>query len=356
MNIYNFFKKFIFLFEPETAHNLAILFLKNFPDAYSQKHYLNLSQNIFGVDFKSPVGMSAGFDKNAEIFSNLYQFGFGFVEVGTVTKNPQKGNEKPRLFRLEEDLAIINRLGFNNVGSEKFLKNITRLSQNHRKSSVFGINIGKNIDSVDAVLDYILLLEKFYEFANYIVINVSSPNTKNLRDLQKKEHLEVLLKAILDKKNELKIKLKLDTPILLKVAPDLTLNEQEEIAKIAVENKINGLIISNTTTDRNTSLKNKNAREIGGISGKPLFEKSNLVLKNFYKLTKGALTLVGSGGIFSANDAYTKIKLGASLVQIYSCLAYQGFAVVSEINKNLSEMVKKDGFKNISEAIGVENI
>lgn len=355
MNFYQIFRPLIFKLDAETAHNLAINFLKYFPNLATiftiNKQYKNLQQKLFGLDFKSPIGMAAGFDKNAEAIKALQQFGFGFVEVGTVTPKAQAGNDKPRLFRLAEDKAIINRLGFNNKGAEVFAKNL----QNNPHKNILGINIGKNKDTENAVSDYILLLEKFYEAASYITINISSPNTKNLRDLQKEDQLDLFLSALISKKNELEKLHNKKTPIWLKVAPDLTLEEQKTIAQIALKNKIDALIISNTTISRPENLKSKNAQESGGLSGKPLFVKSNEVLKNFYNFTEGKIALVAVGGISNAQDVYTKIKCGASLVQIYSSLIYQGFGSVEKITKELSYLVEKDGLENISQARGKIN-
>jgi dihydroorotate dehydrogenase len=370
MNFYQIFRPLIFKLNAETAHNLAINFLKYFPNLATSctlnKQYKNLQQNLWSLDFTSPIGMAAGFDKNAETVKALQQFGFGFVEVGTVTPKPQKGNDKPRLFRLLEDEAIINRLGFNNKGSEVFAKNIENLFYAHKAcgnsceatngghEKILGINIGKNKDTENAISDYILLLEKFYKAASYITVNISSPNTKNLRDLQKEDQLDSFLSALINKKTELEKTHNKKTPIWLKVAPDLTLDEQKTIAEIALKNKIDALIISNTTIDRPQNLKSKNTAESGGLSGKPLFTKSNEVLKNFYKFTEAKIPLIGVGGVSSAQDVYTKIKCGASLVQIYSSLIYQGFGAIEKITKELSALVEKDGFSNISQARGMD--
>lgn len=372
MNFYQIFRPLIFKLDAETAHNLAINFLKYLPNLATSctlnKQYKNLHQTLWNLDFSSPIGMAAGFDKNAETVKALQQFGFGFVEVGTVTPKPQSGNDKPRLFRLQEDEAIINRLGFNNKGAEVFARNIENLfytnsrkacaSMNGERSNggdkILGINIGKNKDTENAISDYILLLEKFYQNASYITINISSPNTKNLRDLQKEDQLDLFLSSLMGKKNELEKIHNKQTPIWLKVAPDLSLDEQKTIAEIALKNKIDALIISNTTIGRPENLRSKNSTEQGGLSGKPLLEKSNEVLRNFYNLTHGQIALVGVGGVSSAQDVYNKIKCGASLVQIYSSLIYQGFGAVEKITKELSELVEKDGLENISQARGMK--
>lgn len=363
MNFYKIVKPLIFKLDAEKAHNLAISFLKYFPNLATlfvvNKKYENLVQNVCGLEFKSPVGMAAGFDKNAEIVSALHRFGFGFIEAGTVTPKAQVGNDKPRIFRLKEDEAIINRLGFNNKGFGFFTNNVARIKVNKAfqasQNLILGINIGKNKDSENAITDYLFLLEKFYAKASYITLNISSPNTKNLRDLQNEDQLDLFLSAIIDKKNALKSAANIETPIFLKIAPDLTLDEQKTIAAAILKNKIDAIIISNTTISRPKNLLNKNLHEQGGLSGKPLFALSNEVLRNFYQLTKGQIPLIGVGGVVSAKDAYVKIKLGASLVQIYSSFIYQGFGTVERINRELSELVKKDGFENISQAIGADN-
>jgi len=354
MSLYQFFRPLVFKIEPENAHNLAINFLKSCPRAASllslSRDYDNLQQKLWNIDFTNPIGMAAGFDKNAETALTLEKFGFGFVEVGTVTPKPQVGNDKPRIFRLEKDRAIINRLGFNNLGADVFAKNISKINQ--QIQIPLGINIGKNKDTQEALDDYLPLLERFYEQATYITVNISSPNTKNLRDLQNENYLDGFLAAIMQKKNELKNSSKKDRPVLLKVAPDLSLQEQEKIAEIVLKNQVDGMIISNTTIDRELNLKSPQVNETGGLSGAPLFKKSNEVLKNFYKFTEGKIPLIGVGGIASAEDVYEKIKCGASLVQIYSAFIYEGFGLVEKIKKDLSLKLQEDGIQNISQIIG----
>lgn len=362
MNIYKIFRPLVFRLNPEKAHDLAVNFLRFFPNFINlftlNKDYQNLEINLWGKKLSNPIGMAAGFDKNAQIALSLAKFGFGFIEVGTVTPKPQIGNEKPRIFRLQEDLAIINRLGFNNLGAEIFDRNIDNIRKKAKEKLILGLNIGKNKDSKDAVLDYITLLERFYNKASYITINISSPNTKNLRNLQKKEKLEEFLTEILRKKNELAKIFKKNVPVLLKIAPDLEKEELKNIAQTITKGsefgKIDGVIIGNTTISRDFRLKSINANQTGGLSGKPLFVKSNAILKQFYILTEGKIPLIGVGGIFSARDAYDKIKNGASLVQIYSSFIYQGFGVVEKIKKDLSYLVEEDGFENISQAVGCE--
>lgn len=353
MSIYKIFRPFIFLLPAEKAHNLAIKFIKFFPRTTNllscSREYDSLKIELLDLEFKNPVGMAAGFDKNAEIFDNLKDFGFGFVEVGTVTPKPQLGNPKPRIFRLAKDKAIINRLGFNNLGSDYFEENINR-----RKVSdlILGINVGKNKDTQDPISDYLDLIQRFYRQANYLVINISSPNTKNLRDIQNKENLDEFLFQIVSLKEKLREEYGKNTPILLKVAPDLDEERQKNISEIVLKNKIDGIIISNTTIDRDLNLMDENKTQEGGLSGKPLFKKSNEVLKNIYQYTNKKVPIIAVGGISSAEDAYEKIKNGASLVQIYSAFIYEGFSLVEKIKKELNDMVAKDGYKNISQAIG----
>lgn len=353
MSIYKILRPIIFFLSPEKAHNLAINYLRFFPRTASLlscvREYDSLKSNVFGLDFKNPIGMAAGFDKNAEVFDSLKEFGFGFIEAGTVTPKAQAGNPKPRIFRLKEDKAIINRLGFNNLGADNFEKNI-----NLRKSNdlILGINIGKNKDTQDDFADYSDLLKRFYEKASYITINISSPNTKNLRNIQSKDNLNKFLSNVLLLKSE--INKDKNTPILLKIAPDLSDEELKDIAEVVLKNKIDGVIISNTTIDRNLNLKSSNQKEQGGLSGKPLFDKSNEVLKKFYQYSNKEVPIIAVGGISSAEDVYEKIKNGASLVQIYSAFIYEGFSLVEKIKKDLDVILQENGHKNISEAIGID--
>lgn len=356
MNYYSILKPILFLLNPETAHKIAVKAIQlDLAPKPKTKEYFSLKTKVFGIDFSNPIGMAAGFDKNAEIFANLFDYGFGFVESGTVTPIAQIGNPKPRIFRLEEDRAIINRLGFNNQGSKTVLENIIHHQTNLGKKpikGVFGINFGKNKDTKQALDDYLPLIEKFYGLTSYITINISSPNTKNLRNLQKAKELDMFLLAIQKKKQEMEQLKKIKVPILIKIAPDLEESEQEDIGELSLKHQIDGLIISNTTVKRQKNLQSQYRNEIGGLSGKPLFESSNQVLSNIYKLTKGNIPLIGVGGISSAKDVYQKFQCGASLVQIYSGLIYEGFGLIEEIKKQLDEMLKADGLKNISELTG----
>ena len=353
MNYYQILKPFLFTLDAETAHNLAIKILQyNLLPKPRVKEYPILKNNLWDIDFNNPVGMAAGFDKNAQIFTSLFDFGFGFVECGTVTPKPQAGNPKPRIFRLEEDEAIINRLGFNNKGLDHFKNNI----KNYKiKRQIVGINIGKNKDTVQAIDDYLLLLEQLYELSSYITVNISSPNTENLRDLQHANQLQQFLSQIMLKKQQLLKNTGENRPLLLKIAPDLTKKQQQQIAEIALQQQIDGLIISNTTIGNREKLISKYKNQNGGLSGKVLFKDSTLILKNIYNLTEGKIPLIGVGGIAGAKDAYKKIKAGASLIQIYSAFIYQSFGLVESIKEQLAALIAKDGFENISQAIGVNS-
>ncbi len=352
MNFYkNFIRPILFQFDAEKSHNLAIFCLKNNLLKYPKiKNYDSLKINICNIDFDNPISMVMGFDKNVMIISNLFKFGFGSIECGTVTPKLQIGNSKPRILRLEQDQAIINRLGFNNIGINKFLKNL----QKQKITKAFGINIGKNKDQKDSALDYLNLLDLTYGLSPYIAINISSPNTKDLRNIQKKSELDIFLQKIMAKKSELAKKTAKDIPIFLKIAPDLDDNELQDIANSVLKNKIDAVIISNSTLVRK-GLKSKNQKEVGGLTGKPLFDISNEILSKFYQLTEGKIPLIVAGGVFSADDAYEKIKRGASMVQIYSAFIYEGFSLVEKIKKDLDLLLKKDVFNNISEAIGKNN-
>jgi dihydroorotate dehydrogenase len=353
MNFYTLIKPLLFKLKPETAHDLSIFALKyNLLPKGTVKNYKILRNEVFNINFNNPIGLAAGYDKNAQIFNNLDNFGFGFVECGTVTPKAQSGNVKPRLFRLEEDGAIINRMGFNNKGADSFLNNI---KNKKNLEQIVGINIGKNKNTTDESKDYLICLKKFYSVASYITINISSPNTKNLRDIQKAPKLKIFLEKILDEKVVLAKKFNKNVPILLKVAPDLSSVEINEIADVLMKVKIDGVIISNTTIGNKELLISQFKTESGGLSGRPLLSKSNEVLKLFYTATNGQIPIIGVGGISSTKDAYEKIKLGASLVQVYSSLIYEGFCLVEKMKKEMAILLKKDGFDNVSQAIGSAN-
>ena len=351
MNYYKILRPLIYSFSAETAHNMAIFVLKN---KFLPKQCIGSSDSlkidVFGLHFENPVGIAAGFDKNGDAIEGLFQQGFGFVEVGTVTPNPQDGNAKPRLFRLVDDEAVINRFGFNNKGADYFVNNL----KNAKSSGVLGANIGKNKTSESAVEDYLLMMNKVYGLSDYITINISSPNTPGLRDLQQKDELEGFLSDILKEKEKLIKKTGKIIPLLLKLAPDTGEKQREDIADIVVKQKIDGLIISNTTIGERDTLKSAHANETGGLSGRPLMDMSTQMVMEMYKLTNGDVPIIGVGGISSAEDAYKKIKAGASLVQVYSALVYKGFNLVKDINSGLEQLLKKDGFSSVFEAVGVD--
>ena len=331
---------------PETSHKLTIQALKVSKFIYQdQTEYNNLKIKINDLEFDNPIGIAAGFDKNGEVIDPLFNVGFGYAEIGTVTPKAQYGNQKPRVFRLDNDLAIINRLGFNNQGEDHFLKNVS-LS---KKERVLGINIGPNKDSVNFVDDYVHLYDKFHAHSDYITINVSSPNTKNLRDMQNFENLDLLLREITQLRNSLTKKM-----ILLKVDPDNTDQHYAMLINLVQKYKIDGIIATNTTVSRPETIKSTNKFEEGGLSGKPLGDLSDRVLKFIAKETKNELLLIGVGGISSARDIYKKIKLGASLVQLYTALTFNNLSFLSDVKFQLSELLKRDSFATISDAIGID--
>ena len=345
--MFNFFRPLVFKFSPEVAHSLAIKALKlnNFPINKIIKSEI-LQTNFCGKKLFTPVGVAAGFDKNAEVYNPLFNLGYGFVEVGTITPNPQYGNPKPRVFRLEEDEALINRLGFNNSGSEEIS---SRISVETKKGTL-GINIGPNKDSENRTEDYIYCFKKFYSLADYITVNISSPNTENLRDFHKQDELNFLIKKL---KNE-KIKLNSNIPIAVKVSPDLNDEQIEVVSNILLDQEIEIIIVSNTTDKNRDKLKNINKLEKGGLSGKPLNNVSNNAISKFYKLLGKKIKIIGVGGVDSGEAAFEKIIRGASLVQLYTGMVYKGPGIVSLISSELIDILQNKGFKNISEAVGTK--
>ena len=332
--------------DPEVAHNLTINALK-LPNPFieSNNDFSILSNDINGLIFKNPIGMAAGFDKNAEVINSLFNLGFGFTECGTVTPRPQFGNVKPRVFRLASDKAIINRLGFNNNGIEKFLTNMSKSNKN----GVLGANIGPNRDTENFVDDYINLYSQVVDYSDYVTVNVSSPNTKNLREIQEHESLNTLLSELAQLRENMKIQKK----IILKIDPDSTKQHYSMILNLVQKYKIDGIIATNTTISRPQDLRDEYKDEEGGISGQPLKELSNKVLSFLSKETNGELLLIGVGGISNAEDVYTKIKLGASLVQLYTALTFNGPQMINNIKKDLSYLLQNDGHKSISDAVGI---
>jgi len=344
--------KLLRLFPPETAHAITIKLLKsNFNLNRKQpKIYKSLNQTIKGINFKNPLGLAAGFDKNAEVINQMFAYGFGFIEVGTVTPKKQLGNEKPRVFRLVEDDAIINHLGFNNKGSEEILLNLKSFYARKNINEIIGINVGKNKSTQNDIDDYLYGIEKLGIYGDYITINISSPNTPGLRDLQLRGKIETLVKKIQKKQSEIE---QLEhKPIFIKISPDLDDEQLRDIALMSLANNVNGLIISNSTIQRPDTLISNFKNEVGGLSGKPIFLNSTILLKKMYSLTNGQITLIGVGGVSSGHECYEKIKAGASLVQLYTALIYKGPKIIDHILKELDELITIDGYKNISEAIG----
>lgn len=333
--------------DPETAHGLALKALKaGLVPAPGTLTSSRLKTNLAGLDLPNPLGLAAGFDKNADALHPLSKSGFGFVEVGAITPRAQPGNPKPRLFRLTEDKAAINRFGFNNQGMEAAARKLAA----RPKTGVIGLNLGANKDSDDRAADFAKVLATCGPYLDFATVNVSSPNTEKLRDLQGKAALSGLLEGVMDVRSGMDRKI----PVFLKIAPDLTDGELAEIADVAIESGISGIIATNTTLSRD-GLASPHRDEKGGLSGAPLFEKSTRVLAKLSKLTAGnALPLIGVGGVSNADQAYAKIKAGASAVQLYTALVFGGMGLVKEIVTGLDALLERDGFANVADAVGTE--
>jgi len=331
--MYRYIRSLLFLLNPELAHHISMKGLKLacFFGLIRGKNISSKPIMIMGLKFPNRVGLAAGLDKNAEYITPLSKLGFGFIEVGTVTPRSQPGNSKPRSFRLIKEEGIINRFGFNNVGIDQFIKNIKKA----KFKGVLGINIGKNFDTpIDrAVEDYLTCFRKAYRYAGYIAINISSPNTKNLRHLQSDKYLAILLKSLKDEQKILHKKFKKLVPFVVKVSPDNSSKQLDSIAKLLLKYKVNGVIATNTTIDRKSILNSKYSIEEGGLSGAPLNKKSTNVIKYLNKRLNGKIPIIGVGGIISANDGVEKIKNGASLIQIYTGLIFRGHGLVNELRK-----------------------
>jgi len=337
----------LFKVDPEKAHTLAIKSLKFnlIPNVFDEHKNDSIFQTkIFGKDLDNPIGMAAGFDKNAEVYNALFKLGFGFVEVGTITPLKQYGNPKPRVFRLVEDEALINRLGFNNHGAEIVKDRIKR----NKKLGLLGINIGPNKDSSDRLNDYLIGLKTFYDDADYITINISSPNTENLRTFHEGDKLQDLLKSIMEEKKNLNSNI----PIAVKVSPDISKDQVSQISEILLEHEIKAIIISNTSEATRDKLGNIQRHQKGGLSGKPIEEKSNILINEFYKLLKGKIKIIGVGGVDSGQSAYDKFIAGADFVQLYTGMVFNGPNIAGIIKKELKELLIRDGVKNYTEIIG----
>ena len=344
--MFSILRPFLFSLDPETAHDLAIKSLKLNPlpsKMFEVEDEQMLKIQVFGKNFPNPIGLAAGFDKSAEAYNSLLRLGFGFIEVGTVTPLEQYGNPKPRIFRLEEDKALINRLGFNNDGMEIIKERI----KSNSKSGLLGVNIGPNKDTKDQKNDFCLGLKSFFDIADYITINISSPNTEGLRDFHDQEKLKDLLIAL----NAIKKEKKTNIPLLLKISPDIKDNYISEIVEQATSNNISGIVLTNTTNVNRNNLINKN-REEGGLSGEPLQKISTIMIRKFYKELKGKIPIIGVGGVNSGKSAYEKILAGASLLQLYTGFVYRGPSTAKDIKKELIHILKTEGIKNIKDVIG----
>ena len=337
----------LFKVDPEKAHTLAIKSLKFnlIPNVFDEHKNDSIFQTkIFGKDLDNPIGMAAGFDKNAEVYNALFKLGFGFVEVGTITPLKQYGNPKPRVFRLVEDEALINRLGFNNHGAEIVKDRIKR----NKKLGLLGINIGPNKDSSDRLNDYLIGLKTFYDDADYITINISSPNTENLRTFHEGSKLQDLLKSIMEEKKSLNSNI----PIAVKVSPDISEDQVSQISEILLEHEIKAIIVSNTSEATRDKLSNIQRHQKGGLSGKPIEEKSNILINRFYKLLKGKIKIIGVGGVDSGQTAYNKFLAGADFIQLYTGMVFKGPNIAGIIKKELKELFIRDGIKNYTEIVG----
>jgi dihydroorotate dehydrogenase len=337
--------------DAEDAHRLAVQGLKLLPPMRPRADDAKLAVRAFGLNFPNPVGVAAGFDKNAEVPDALLRLGFGFVEVGTVTPRPQSGNPRPRLFRLDRDEGVINRMGFNNDGAEAVLR---RLASRANHGGIVGVNVGANKDSDDRVADYVKLIETFAPVASYFTVNVSSPNTPGLRNLQQAAQLDDLLAKVIDARERVRANAG-DTPVLLKIAPDLGLAELDDVVHVARSRRVDGMIVANTTLARPTTLREtERAKEQGGLSGRPLLRLATRMVAETYVRAEGAFPLIGVGGIDSGGAALTRFRAGASLIQLYSPLIYKGLSLVEDIKRDLSSTLLRTGRESLSEIVGAD--
>jgi dihydroorotate dehydrogenase len=338
-----FAQPLIQLLPPETAHRVAINSLKIVSPRQSKSPDPRLAVEVLGLRFPNPLGLAAGFDKNAEVPAAMLRLGFGFVEVGTLTPRPQAGNPRPRLFRLADDGAVINRFGFNNDGYEKALARFAS-----RPDGVLGVNLGANKDASDRIADYVLGVTTFAPVADYLAINISSPNTPGLRDLQRREALDELVARLVAARDETQPR----RPLLVKIAPDLDEGGLDDIVAVALARRVDGLIVSNSTVARPASLRSNYRGEAGGLSGRPLFEPSTRLLARAYRALGGAIPLIGCGGVEDARTALAKIEAGASLIQLYTGLALKGVGVIEEILAGLTRAVDDRGVASVAQMVG----
>lgn len=339
----------LFSMEPEKAHRATIEALKRLPLPACGADDPRLRVEAFGLAFPNPVGMAAGFDKNAEVPDALLRLGFGFTEVGTITPLPQAGNPQPRVFRLPRDVGLVNRLGFNNEGHAAAH---ARLAARRDKAGILGVNIGANKEAADRIADYVAGIRAFADVATYFTVNISSPNTPGLRDLQQASALDALLARVIEARDEATARHG-RKPVLLKIAPDLALEDLDDIVRVARTRQIDGMIVSNTTITRPDSLIEKDAaKETGGLSGRPVFALSTKMLAETFRRVERQFPLVGVGGIDSAEAAFAKIEAGASLVQLYSALVFKGPALVSEIKTGLVQRMQREGLTSLASVVG----
>jgi dihydroorotate dehydrogenase len=349
-------RPFLMALDPEAAHGLTLRALRlGLAGSMAEADDPRLGTRVFGMDFPNPIGLAAGFDKNAEAPHRLLRLGFGFVEVGTITPRAQEGNPRPRIFRLSADRGVINRLGFNNEGLRKATRRLRRQARRKpgRGGGIVGANLGANKDSDDRPADYETGLRALYPYASYFTVNVSSPNTPGLRDLQGRAELDALLARLIEARTEMMATARAPMkPILLKIAPDMSDEQLADIASVAMSRGIDGMIVSNTTIGERSHLRSRHAQQPGGLSGAPLYELSTVVLAKMYRLTGGRLPLIGVGGVSSGREAYGKIAAGASLVQLYTALIYQGPGLVARIKRELLECLDRYGHATLTDAVG----
>jgi dihydroorotate dehydrogenase len=339
------------MLDAEDAHRLAIYALKLPPFVKLVADDPRLAVRAFGLNFPNPIGMAAGFDKHAEVPDALLKLGFGFVEVGTVTPVPQSGNARPRVFRLPHDQGVINRLGFNSEGAEAVLR---RLAARANAGGIVGVNVGANRESVDRIADYVRLIETFAPVVGYFAINISSPNTPGLRELQQAKMFDDLLARVMDARARMSREAGI-TPVLIKIAPDLTLNELDDLVGGARRHRVDGMIIGNTTLARAPTLRDRaTAKEAGGLSGRPLFARATRMLAETYVRVEGAFPLIGVGGVDSGETALAKVRAGACLIQLYSALVFHGLRLVASIKSDLSNELRRGGHAGIDELVGAD--
>jgi dihydroorotate dehydrogenase len=344
VSLYSLAQPLVFALDAERAHRLTIRALKLMPVRRPPDFPASLRTRVAGLEFATPIGLAAGFDKDAEVPEQMLGLGFGFVEVGTVTPKPQAGNPKPRLFRLRQDRAVINRMGFNNHGQAAAFQRLLDCTLVH---GPIGVNIGANKDSADRIADYVDGVRAMSPVARYLTINISSPNTPGLRQLQDEGALSALLSAVQEVRDPK------GPPIFLKVAPDLGEGEPDQIVRVAIQHRVDAIIVANTTVSR-PPLKSRRGTEVGGLSGGPLKPLASKALREFRAASGGEIPLIGVGGIATAEDAWERIRAGASLVQLYTAMVYEGPGIARRIAHGLAERVRAAGFANIAEAIGTE--